>query len=58
MKELENNEDIYDMNSYIGRAGIEAYFEEYLRGEDGVKQIDMDVDGGITEEYIERSCCG
>lgn len=53
-EELENNEDIYDMNSYIGRAGIEAYFEEYLRGEDGVKQIDMDVDGGITEEYIEK----
>lgn len=53
-EELKDNTDIYDMNSYIGRAGVEAFFEEYLRGEDGVKQIDMDVDGGITEEYIEK----
>ena len=53
-EELKENDDIYDMNSYIGRSGIELTFEEYLRGTDGVKQIDMDVDGGITEEYIEK----
>ena len=40
------------MNSYIGRSGIESVFEEYLRGIDGERQIDMDVNGGITEEYI------
>ena len=53
-EELEENKDLYDMDSYIGRSGVEAAFEEYLRGIDGTKQIDMDVDGGITEEYIEK----
>lgn len=51
-EELKNNSEIYDMNSYIGRSGIESVFEEYLRGIDGERQIDMDVNGGITEEYI------
>ena len=53
-EELKNNSEIYNMNSYIGRSGIESFFEEYLRGIDGIRQIDMDVDGGITEEYIEK----
>lgn len=52
--ELANNKEIYDMNSYIGRAGIELLFEEYLRGTDGKKQIDMNIDGGITEEFVEK----
>lgn len=53
-EELENNKEVYDMNSYVGRSGIESAFEEYLRGQDGVKQIDINMDGGITEEYIEK----
>lgn len=50
--ELEGNEEIYDPNDIIGKSGIEYVFEKYLKGTDGVKQIDMDVDGTITGEYI------
>lgn len=51
-EELEGNEEIYDQNDIIGKSGIEYVFEKYLKGTDGVKQIDMDVDGTITDEYI------
>lgn len=52
--ELEGNEDIYDQNDIIGKAGIEYTFEKYLKGTDGIKQIDMDVDGTTTGEYISK----
>src|SRR5574344_1712920 len=44
----------YDQNDYIGRTGIEKVFEKYLKGTDGVKQIDMSVDGIVTDEYISK----
>ncbi len=50
--ELEGNEDTYNPNDIIGKAGIEYVFEKYLKGKNGVKQIDMNVDGTITDEYI------
>lgn len=52
--ELEGNEDIYDINDVIGKDGIEYVFEKYLKGTDGIKQIDMDVNGTITGEYISQ----
>lgn len=50
--ELKGKEDIYDADDLIGKTGIEKVFEEYLKGKDGIKQIDMTVDGTVTEEYI------
>lgn len=41
----------YDMNDYFGKMGVEAVFEGYLKGKDGTKQIDMTVEGQVTEEY-------
>lgn len=52
--ELEGNEDIYNQNDIIGKSGIEFVFEKYLKGTDGVKQIDMNVDGTITDEYVSK----
>ncbi len=52
--ELEGNEDIYNQNDIIGKSGIEYVFEKYLKGADGVKQIDMNVDGTITDEYVSK----
>ena len=49
-----SKKDIYAPDDYIGKSGIEYVFEEYLRGEDGTRQIDMDVDGGQTGEYISK----
>ena len=50
-EEYETRKDTYDQNDIIGKTGIEYVFEEYLKGQDGTKQIDMAVDGTITSEY-------
>ena len=42
------------MNDSIGKTGIEKVFEKYLKGKDGVKQIDMSVDGVVTDEYVTK----
>ena len=51
--ELKENSD-YDMNDSIGKTGIEKVFEKYLKGKDGIKQIDMSVDGVVTDEYTSK----
>ncbi len=43
-------QDIYNNDDYVGRTGIEALFEDYLRGEKGKQEIEMSVDGTITGE--------
>lgn len=47
-------ENGYTMNDFYGQAGIERIAEKYLRGTDGIKQIDMAVDGTVTDEYIQK----
>lgn len=42
------------MNDLYGQAGIEYVFENYLKGKNGIKQIDMSVDGGAVNEYTEK----
>lgn len=60
LKRLESENDTYDYESddKIGKAGIERVFEKYLRGQDGIKQIDMDVNGTITGEYVTQEAIG
>ncbi len=50
-EELKNNEN-YSLNDRIGKTGIEYIFEPYLKGKNGIKQIDMAVDGTTTGEYV------
>lgn len=50
--EYQERKDSYDQNDIIGKTGVEALFEEYLKGKKGIKQIDMAVDGTITAENI------
>ncbi len=52
--ELENNTD-YNQNDIIGKTGIQKVFEKYLKGKDGIKQIDMSVEGVVTDEYISEA---
>ncbi len=52
--ELSGKEDTYDMNDLIGKTGIQYVFEDLLKGKDGIRQIDMNIDGTITGEYIEQ----
>ncbi len=52
-EELETRKEKgYNSSDYIGKTGIEYLFEEYLKGKDGTKQIDMSVEGTTTEEYV------
>ncbi len=44
----------YTINDFYGQAGIEKSAEKYLKGTDGIKQIDMAVDGTVTDEYIQK----
>jgi len=50
-----NNNQGYLLDDYIGKTGIEYVCEEYLKGEDGIKQTDMSIDGTTTGEYITKN---
>ncbi len=50
--ELEKVGSEYSENDLIGKTGIQYVFEKYLRGKNGTRQIDMDVNGNITGEYV------
>lgn len=60
LERLESKGDTYEYepSDKIGKAGIERVFESYLRGTDGIKQIDMDVNGTITGEYVTQEALG
>ncbi|UMZ72871.1 penicillin-binding protein 2 [Natranaerofaba carboxydovora] len=51
-EELENGmrEVGYRPGDYIGKSGIESVFEKYLRGEEGVRQIEVNRFGSIVTE--------
>lgn len=51
-EEYATRKDTYSQNDIIGKTGIEYVFEEYLKGKNGTRQIDMAVDGTTTAEYI------
>ena len=38
----------YQPNSQIGKSGIEAFYEQYLRGHDGTRTLEVDAYGNIT----------
>lgn len=49
----------YSQNDMIGKSGIEATLEEYLRGQDGIVRLEMDSDGRVTsKEEVEESKMG
>ena len=49
--QYEENKDLgYTMNDLYGQDGVEFVFENYLKGKNGIKQIDMSVDGETVDE--------
>ncbi|MBO4220556.1 MAG: hypothetical protein J5933_06510 [Clostridia bacterium] len=45
----------YSLDSYVGISGAEAAFENYLRGQNGVKIVTEDEYGYIIDETIEKA---
>lgn len=50
-EEYETRKDRYRNDDVIGKSGIQYVFEDYLKGTDGIRQVDMTVDGAVTSEY-------
>lgn len=44
----------YGMNSSVGLDGCEAIFEEYLRGQDGIRVVVEDDHGNIIDSYVKK----
>lgn len=44
----------YDGNDWIGRSGVEAAFESYLKGVDGRRVVSVNNEGKITGEYYSK----
>ena len=54
-RENEYLEKGYSLDSYIGISGAEAAFENYLRGQNGLKIVTEDEYGYIIDETIEKA---
>lgn len=55
-QEYEENEDNgYNINSHIGKSGIEKYMEDYLRGENGSGSIEQSSGGYSVGQNIEKA---
>lgn len=52
--DISGKEELYSSDDTIGKTGIEYVFEDYLKGTRGTKQVDMTVDGSITDEYVSK----
>ncbi len=49
------NEQGYQMNAIVGKSGVEAAFEQYLRGSDGQLLIREDAAGNVLEVEVLRA---
>ena len=56
-EEYKNNSG-YNIDDYIGKTGIEYMLEKYLKGIDGIRQVDMSIDGTKTAEYTTQEAIG
>lgn len=48
----------YSQNSIIGKTGLEAFLEEYLKGENGIIRTEVDSKGKATYEYAYKEAIG
>lgn len=50
-EELDALGESYNWDDRVGKSGVEAAFEEYLKGTDGRRIVSTDSDGNVTGEY-------
>ena len=53
--EYNNSKDYYSLNDYIGRAGLEKYYESYLRKNPGEMVRERDAMGNILSQEVVSS---
>jgi penicillin-binding protein 2 len=58
IEELKAGNGIYRGGDYIGRKGVEAAFENELRGQDGIERLVVDAKGRRFSEEWERELLG
>lgn len=46
-----NNDKFYRPGDYIGKSGIERYYEKYLRGKSGMSIVEVDVHNRVKGKY-------
>ena len=51
-RDIERQPDVYKAGDYIGVTGLEAAYEEELRGMKGVKVLERDTHGAIKGSYM------
>lgn len=47
-EDYEKNKNLYDINDYIGKSGLELSYEEYLKGKNGKLMVEVDANGRVV----------
>ena len=50
----EKKDSGYSLDSYTGKTGIEYSFESFLKGTNGVKKIEIDTYGNVSNEFVSK----
>ncbi|GAA0698046.1 penicillin-binding transpeptidase domain-containing protein [Paraclostridium ghonii] len=53
-KKQEDGDTRYSKSDIVGKTGIEKYYEEKLKGEDGYKKVEVDSHGRVSKEIEEK----
>ena len=53
--ELSKDDDSYTQNDMVGKSGLEQYYESYLRGKNGEKQVYVNNVGKINEVISQKN---
>ena len=51
-EELRQNPEVYSINDYVGRSGVEKSYEDFLRKNPGKLRIEMDALGNVISKEI------
>ncbi|MEA1961100.1 MAG: penicillin-binding protein 2 [Bacillota bacterium] len=51
-EEIEQSDEEYNLNSLIGKAGIEKQYEKELRGKEGARRVEVDAAGRPVGELV------
>lgn len=47
-EDYEKNRTFYDINDYMGKSGLELSYEEYIKGKNGKKMVEVDAEGKVS----------